>query len=151
MKCYQLLLLLLLQAGLAAAAPPPSPPWPSIADQLQQDHVKPGSALETLIRNNQDFQLLRADEATDNRGIPPWLRVFWRKAHPELTYRADDPPGGSPLVLNDIYEWMIYPQDLVTGPPQAAAVEAEKSLTVGADQRISGLQTTPRSESDIRI
>ena len=48
-------------------------------------------------------------------------------------------------------EWMIYHQDLVAGPPQAAAVEAEKSLTVGADQRISGLQIAPRSESDIRI
>lgn len=148
MKRYQLLLLLLLQAALAAAAPPATH-WPSVAEQLQRDHVKAGSALEGLIRSNQDFGLLRADEATDNRGIPPWLRVYWRKAHPEVTYRADDPSGGYPLVLKDIYEWMIYHQDLVPGPPQAAA--AGKSLSVGANQRISGLQTAPRSESDIRI
>jgi len=137
-------------AGLAAAAPP-TVHWPSVAEQLQNDHVRSGSALERLIRGNQDFQLLRADEATDNRGIPPWLRVYWRKAHPELTYRADDPSGGYPLVLKDIYVWMIYHQDLVVSSPQAAAVEVEKSLTVGANQRISGLQISPRSESDIRI
>ncbi|HEY2294794.1 MAG TPA: PKD domain-containing protein [Thermoanaerobaculia bacterium] len=144
------LLLAIPAVGLAAAAPP-SIPWPSVAEQLQRDHVRPGSALERLIRGNQDFGLLRADEATDNRGIPPWLRVYWRKAHPELTYRADDPSGGYPLVLKDIYEWMIYHQDLVAGSSQAAAVEVEKSLTVGANQRISGLQIAPRSESDIRI
>ena len=126
-KIVVLVLLLLSQAGLAGAAAP-HPRWPSLAEQLQRDRVKPGSALERLIRNNQDFQLLRPDEANDDRGIPPWLRVFWRKAHPELTYRAEDPSGGYPLVLKDIYTWMTYHQDLVPGQLQEEAVP-EKALT----------------------
>jgi len=144
-----LILLLLSQAGLVGAAAP-NPQWPSVAEQLQKDHVEPGSALEQLIRNHQDFDILRPDEAKDDRGIPPWLRVFWREAHPELTYRADDPSGGYPLVLKDIYVWMIHHQDLVAGELQEEAAP-EEDLTIGSNQRISGLQISPRSESDIRI
>jgi hypothetical protein len=62
--------------------------WPSLAQQLGQDYygmkVAPGTALEKLIRENQDFSLLRADEQKDKRGLPPWLRVWWRKGHPEV-------------------------------------------------------------------
>jgi PKD repeat protein len=138
--------LTLLSAGAALAAPH----WPTVAEQLQRDHVKAGSALEKLIRGNQDFRLLRADEAGDDRGIPPWLRVVWRKAHPELNYSASDPTGGYPLILHEIYSWMISHPDLVPGSPQEDAV-LEKSATPGTNLRVSGLQTAPRSESDIRI
>ncbi|MEO6192511.1 MAG: right-handed parallel beta-helix repeat-containing protein [Thermoanaerobaculia bacterium] len=152
MKCCQVLLLLLLafsQAGLAAVTPP-IVPWPSVGEQLQRDHVQPGSALERLIQSNQDFQLLRADEASDGLRIPPWLRVFWRKAHPEVAFSANDPSGGYPLILNEIYEWMLSHQDLVAGP-LAPKAEFGKSVTLSSNLRISGLQTAPRSESDIRI
>ena len=73
-----------LLAGLKAKVSPvqqgPISPWPSLAEQLQKSGVRPGTALERLIRNNQDFALLRLDEATDVRGLPPWARVWWRKA-----------------------------------------------------------------------
>ena len=41
--------------------PPPGPPsagprgWPALEKQLTQDHVRPGTALARLIRENQDF------------------------------------------------------------------------------------------------
>ena len=47
-------------AGIAAAATS----WPSVSQQLSADQVRPGSALESLIRANQDFDLLRPDELT---------------------------------------------------------------------------------------
>ena len=46
--------------------------------------VIPGSALEKLIRENQDFDMLSPEEAHDRLRLPPWLRVYWRKQHPEL-------------------------------------------------------------------
>src|SRR4051812_41116665 len=86
-------------------------PWPTLQQQLGQDyfgfHVQPGTALEKLIRDNQDFSILRKDEKNDNRGLPPWLRVWWRKAHPEGTYTASDPTGGYPRALHEILEWML--------------------------------------------
>ena len=74
------------------SAPAVLPHWPSLAEQLRG--VTPGSALEQVIRQNQDFALLRPEEATDDPGLPPWLRVLWRKAHPELTYSNDGATGG---------------------------------------------------------
>ena len=53
------------------------PAWPSVEHQLVQSNVVPGSALEKLIRDNQDFHLLRFEEATDKIGLPLWLRVYW--------------------------------------------------------------------------
>jgi hypothetical protein len=137
---------------LPARAAAPAPQWPSVEQQLQSDRVKPGSALELLIRGHQDFSSLRLDEATDDRGIPPWLRVLWRQSHPETRYRASDPSGGYPLFLKDIYEWMLYHQDLVPGKggEEGEAIPG-KTLSIGANERISGLQLWPRSESDIRI
>lgn len=70
-----------------------------------------GSALEQLIRDNQDFELLHPSEADDELEYPPWLRVYWRKAHPEATYPPNDPSGGYPLVLERIYAWMRANQD----------------------------------------
>src|SRR5215831_15818577 len=90
-------------------------PWPSLSQQLINAGVTPGSALEDLIRANQDFSMLRPEEAKDTLRLPPWLRVYWRKQHPEGNYSANDPTGGYPLVLKEIYEWMITHQDLQPG------------------------------------
>jgi hypothetical protein len=79
---------------------------------LSNAKVIPGSALEKLIRENQDFSILWAHEANDRFRIPPWLRVHWRKSHPEAKYAKDDPSGGYPMALHDLYEWMIRHQDL---------------------------------------
>src|SRR5437870_1442653 len=92
-----------------------NPHWPTLDEQLRNAHVAKGSSLEKLIRENQDFKLLRADEVADRHGLPPWLKVFWRKGHPEATYSAADPTGGYPHVLKEVYEWMVSHQDLRPG------------------------------------
>jgi BNR repeat-like domain/FG-GAP-like repeat len=133
--------------------------FPTLDEQITKEYdefrVQSGTALEQLIRDNQDFGMLRAEEATDKRGLPPWIRVWWRKNHPELDYNGDDPTGGYPLVLKEIVEWMYTHQDLRAGP----GVEKDpnvpyllpKMSTIGTNLRVSGAQTGARSESDIRI
>jgi Carboxypeptidase regulatory-like domain len=129
--------------------------WKSVDDQLNEKYfgraVVRGSRLEKLIRDNQDFTLLREDEKTDKRNLPAWLRVYWRKNHPELTYSAEDPTGGYPLVLKEILEWMTSHQDLRPGPGLSEADSDAGESVVGANTRVSGLQSAARSESDIRI
>ena len=147
----------------------PQPVWPSVEHQLVQSNVIPGSALEKLIRDNQDFHLLRSEEATDKIGLPQWLRVYWRKQHPEVEYRDDDPTGGYPRVLRNLHAWMLTHQDLQPDPPSgpapptdiaptriaetepAAPMAVAPTRVIGTNLRISGAQTTSRSESDIRV
>jgi BNR repeat-like domain len=153
------LMIVALAANVASAAPnKPNPAWPSVDQQLAKDKVEPGSPLDKLIRANQDFHMLRPEEANDKIPVPAWLRVAWRKAHPEGNYTGDDPTGGYPHVLKEMHEWMVKHQDLA--PNQAdvakAAEDDEDAVVVGekavgTDRRISGAQTVPRSESDIRI
>jgi hypothetical protein len=88
------------------------PRWPTLEEQLRASKVIPGSALEKLIRENQNFDLLRPAEANDKLRLPPWLRVYWRKQHPEYRYAEHDPTGGYPLALRDLYLWMLEHQDL---------------------------------------
>jgi hypothetical protein len=97
--------------------PAKNPGWPSLEEQLSAAKVVRGSALEQLIRENQDFRLLRPEEAGDKLGLPPWLRVYWRKHHPKGVYSADDPTGGYPRVLKNLYGWMVLHQDLPSGSP----------------------------------
>jgi len=162
-------------AGTPPAGTPANPPsFPSVEAQLKNAHVKTGSALEKLIRDNQDFRGLTARDATD-RIVPPWLKVYWRKGHPEVKYdNPIDPTGGYPLVLKEVLEWMMSHQDLKPGLPEATmapgrsfgdldADEADAKIlpggrrisaltaTPGTNVRSSGAQTAPRSESDIRI
>src|SRR6266436_9455947 len=86
-----------------------SPPtWPTIQEQLAEAKAVPGSALEQLIRDNQDFDLLHREEAHDNLGYPAWLRVYWRKAHPE----ARSYPSG----LHRIHSWVL------AHPPEARGI-----------------------------
>jgi hypothetical protein len=146
-------LFLLLASWLAAAAGFAQDPWPSLRAQLAHDKVPAGSALAKLIAENQDFQLLRPEEARDSLGLPLWLRVVWRKQHPEGDYSADDPMGGYPLALKDIHEWMIEHPDLQPGKPEPdVPLPAEtKAASAGPDHRIGGLQPTSRAESDIRV
>jgi hypothetical protein len=90
--------------------------WPSIEAQLAEDGVPTGSALERLIRANQDFDLLRPEERADRIGLPLWLRVYWRKSHPEQKYRSNDPSGGYPRVLHQVHSWMLAHPDLPQEP-----------------------------------
>jgi hypothetical protein len=88
------------------------PNWPTIDEQLKEAKVVHGSALERLIRENQDFALLDPEEADDTLRLPPWIRVYWRKQHPETKPAPGDPTKGYPLALRDIYLWMVTHQDL---------------------------------------
>jgi len=130
--------------------------WPSVWAQLQESQVRPGTALERLILDNQQFEMLHPDEASDKLPYPPWLRVYWRKAHPDRNYSAIDPTRGYPRVLTKIHAWMMTHQELVAGPAAplvegVASAEQRARLSVGGNLRISGAQSVPRSESDIRI
>jgi Bacterial pre-peptidase C-terminal domain len=166
-KTFGLLALVFLVATPLLAAGPPAQ-FPSLADQLKKAHAKAGSALEKLIKDNQDFSKLKPRDATDDI-VPPWLKVYWRKGHPEVNYdNPNDPTGGYPFVLKEVLEWMMTHQDLKPGPADASmspGVEfgdrdeeaaprfrtATSAATAGTNVRTSGSQTAPRSESDIRI
>jgi hypothetical protein len=91
-----------------------APRWPSAEEQLRVLKVQRGSALEKLILDNQDFNILLPSEANDGLPFPPWLRVWWRKKHPELNFEG--PKVGYPLGLMEILSWMRRHQDLPPGP-----------------------------------
>ncbi len=150
---FALLVFLLLPVAGAQAAPPDG--WPTVEEQLAKDKVVPGSPLEKLVRENQNFGLLRAEERFDKMPVPPWLRVWWRKNHPEGRYLPTDPMGGYPHVLKEIHEWMVSHQELAPGHAKLAFGGSLDSLTedatAGLNLRISGAQTSRRSESDIRV
>jgi len=146
---FSLLGLSALSIGGLKAVGGTTPIWPAVDHQLARDHVQPGTALEKLVRANQDFSILRAEEANDKLLIPLWLRVQWRKAHPEGNFSAGDPTGGYPLVLREVAEWMVSHQNL-QAPPEETAI-AGRAATAGANLRISGAQTSARSESAITI
>jgi hypothetical protein len=111
------------------------PTWPTLEEQLVASKVIHGSALEKLIRDNQDFHMLRSEEAHDNLRLPPWLRVLWRKQHPEGNYSASDPSGGYPLLLKDIYSWMTLHQDLPSEPLEAGqATDAPPTSSSTSDR-----------------
>jgi hypothetical protein len=148
-------LALLMTSAAAMAGQPPA--WPGLDKQLKKDHVRPGTALEALVYENQDFGMLFPEEASDTIPVPLWLRVWFRKGHPELTYSSQDPTKGYPRVLHEVYEWMTSHQDLRPSEADVAAAPDEDmgviagAATVGTNVRNSGAQTSPRSESDIRI
>jgi hypothetical protein len=95
--------------------------WSTLDEQLTQAGAVPGSALAKLIAANQDFSMLHPEEANDKMGLPPWLRVHWRKNHPDYTYIPGDPTSGYPLALKDIYVWMKLHQDLKPETNQAGS------------------------------
>jgi hypothetical protein len=114
------------------------PAWPTLADQLRAAQVVKGSALDKLIRDHQDFSVLGPEEAHDGLGLPPWLRVYWRKLHPDADYSR---PSGYPLTLSDLHEWMIKHPDL--RPPPADVVDPvdprpPSAYTSGSDDKGGG-------------
>jgi hypothetical protein len=149
-SCVLLLSLVLLVPASSAAAAKGG--WPTVDDQLLAAHAVPGSALEALIVENQDLSLLRPEEVKDDIRIPLWLRVLWRRAHPDMEVAPGDPTGGYPLVLKEVYQWMITHQDLLPGLPEPdVAPEESRAMSITGEMRISGAQSAPRSESDIRV
>ena len=145
-----LLVALLVAFGSVRLAAGADVEWPALETQLQADAVVPGSALERFIAAHQDFSGLRAGEAEDRLGIPLWLRVAWRKAHPETVGSAADPTGGYPPVLRQVYAWMRTHQDLLPGAPESDE-GPDRLAAVTGEMRISGAPGAPRSASDVRV
>jgi hypothetical protein len=85
--------------------------WPTLDEQLVVGKVVRDTPLHQFILENQDFSLLRPEEATDGIGLPPWIRVYWRRLHPEAEFSADDPTGGYPLSLKEVYHAMLRDQE----------------------------------------
>jgi hypothetical protein len=87
--------------------------FPRVEDQLRAARVEYGSRLEQLVRDNQDIDLLRPEESEDDGiDIPLWLRVHYRKNHPELTPAPAGAVGDYPEALENLHEWMKMHQDL---------------------------------------
>jgi len=87
--------------------------FPAVEEQLRASRVEYGSALERLIRANQDISLLRPEESeNDGIDVPLWLRVHYRKNHPELKPAPAGPVGDYPEALENLHEWMKTHQDL---------------------------------------
>src|SRR5947209_12741086 len=148
-----LLAALLLAVALAVGVQARDSQAPALERQLAADRVPPGSALAALIQDNQDFARLRPEELGEDGEVPPWLRVLWRKSHPEGTFSAADPTGGYPLALKEIHEWMTTHPDLRPGPRErdALPVPSAKAAAAGSNVRVSGASPVPRSESDVRV
>jgi hypothetical protein len=80
---------------------------PTVDAQIQSAQAPEGSALANLIRSNQDFDLLHPDELDDEYPTPLWLRVAWRKQHPEVQMPANNPGAAYPEVLSQVYRRMV--------------------------------------------
>jgi hypothetical protein len=93
--------------------------WPSVERQLAEAKVAPGTALGRLIQDNQDFHLLDPKEARDDYEIPLWLRVHFRKMHPEVQLSVVNPGASYPEALNMVYRWMLAHPDLPAGRPDS--------------------------------
>ena len=128
------------------------PRWPSLREQLDSGQIRRGSALERLIRANQDVALLDPREANDDADIPPWLRVFWRKNHPDVEHSTVNPGGGYPDILYTIHSWMLAnpdlpwgspsaPQDSQSPPPQSG--EPSRDLPQRSQSDLEGSQPSP--------
>jgi Bacterial pre-peptidase C-terminal domain len=174
-KTSVLAILLFLLTALPGAGAP-TKKFPSLDDQLKKARARSGTAFDKLIRAHQDFSKLK-DKDADDKVVPPWLKVYWQKGHPEGNYdNPNDPTGGYPHVLKELLEWMESHQDLKKGNPDASmspgrqfgdlddedyeaeltagrpgARVAADDATAGTNVRTSGLQTASRSESDIRV
>ena len=170
----KLSLLLVLIVLFAAPSLSAAKKFPPLDQQLKAAKAKPGSKLDKLIRDNQDFSKLK-DRDADDPIVPPWLKVYWRKGHPEVNYDNEkDPTGGYPHVLKEVLEWMMTHQDFKNSLTEATLSpgrefgdrdeeeeeEAERAgkwrlttlgASAGTNVRTSGLQTASRSESDIRV
>jgi hypothetical protein len=89
------------------------PRFASIEEQLRVSRVEYGSELERLVRDNQDMSLLRPEESEDDGiDIPLWLRVHYRKNHPDQPPAPAGPVGDYPEALENLHEWMKSHQDL---------------------------------------
>lgn len=96
------------------------PKRPTIRAQIESAKAPKGSALEKLIRANQDFELLQPEEFEDDYSIPLWLRVAWRKQNPDVPLPLKNPGAAYPEVLSQAYRRMVANPDEPWGPDAAS-------------------------------
>jgi len=118
--------------------------------------IRPGTALAKLAHESGPHDVVLTDFQKQPRlkvDIPLWLRSHYRRNHPEMrtNVRANDPTGGFPMALENLYNWMLRHQDLQPVLAPEAAVEPVKGAVFGKNVKISGQSSTPLSESDIRM
>lgn len=94
---------------------------PSLSAQIKEANASKGSRLEQLIRENQDVELLAPEEVDDKFSYPLWLRVWWRKQHPDVQMPATNPGGAYPEVLSQLYKRIRANPDLPWGDAEAMA------------------------------
>ena len=120
--------------------------------------IQPGSALAKLKAEIEAHPKMLLAKATKTKSghliksdVPDWVRAHYMRNHPQVLTAANakDPTGGFPMALENLYVWMLRHQDLKRSAPPAFA--AAKLVAAGKNLRISGLNTTPLSESDISI
>ena len=87
----------------------------TVAAQIRDARAPKGSNLENLIRENQDMEMLSPDEIDDEYPLPIWLRVFWRKQHPEIEMPEKNPGAAYPEVLSQLHKRMIANPELPWG------------------------------------
>jgi len=80
---------------------------PTVEEQIKKTGAPATSALARLIRDSQDFALLHPEELDDDYPTPLWLRVAWRKQHPEIQMPAKNPGAAYPEILSQIYKRMV--------------------------------------------
>lgn len=88
---------------------------PSVATQIRDAKAPKGSPLEDLIRQNQDLDMLAPSEIDDDYPLPLWLRVYWRKQHPEIEMPEKNPGAAYPEVLSQMYRRMVANPELPWG------------------------------------
>ncbi len=94
---------------------------PLLDAQIEEAQASKGSRLEQLIRDNQDFELLAPEELDDKFPYPLWLRVLWRKQHPEVQMPANNPGGAYPEVLSQLGKRIMANPELPWGDAEAMA------------------------------
>ena len=110
MRGYLIVLCTTLVVSPRLAVAQETPVWPTLREQLEQDHVRPGSRLEAFVEANQHVELIPPEEHPgDKVGLPLWMRAFWHKWHPQV---SDEGVGTSeyPPYLKTLYRiWLEYP------------------------------------------
>ncbi len=94
---------------------------PSLDSQIKEANAPKGSRLEQLIRENQEIDLLAPEELDDKFSYPIWLRVWWRKQHPDVQMPATNPGGAYPEVLSQLNKRIRANPDLPWGDVEAMA------------------------------
>jgi hypothetical protein len=100
---------------------------PGVERQIRDAKAPKGSPLERMIRQNQDFDLLAPEELDDEYPVPLWLRVAYRKQHPEIAFPDKNPGAVYPEVMSQVFRRMVAnPNEKWEGP------EAEESPASGS-------------------